>query len=221
MGLIAFHSTFPFDRRALALGMVLGAVATVLFWLGSLVTVAADVISFNNTLFHVTLAGTFPPTPSCILNRDVHLLSGAVDGDKGGVVNVHVVNGTLPDYNLFFGPTIKDRGFLVHNVTAKLPCNSSALTVVKGYAGCEDPSRGPHSDCVSIIFEDNPSPDVPPHYHWLLSIGVNPPLMPVKCNELQSESSCDANSKCSWCTTLNDKLCFTTGHTPAKGWTCS
>jgi len=94
-------------------------VATVLL-LGSLGTVAADVISFNNTLFHVTLAGTFPPTPSCILNRDVHLLSGAVDGDKGGVVNVHVVNGTLPDYNLFFGPTIKDRGFLVHNVTAKL-----------------------------------------------------------------------------------------------------
>ena len=34
----------PFDRRALALGMVLGAVATVLFWLGSLGTVAADVI---------------------------------------------------------------------------------------------------------------------------------------------------------------------------------
>ena len=95
-------------------------------WLGGLATAAADVVSFNDTLFHVTLAGTFPPTPSCILNRDVHLLSGTVDGQTGGTVRVRVINGTLPDYDLVFGPSIKDRGFLVHNVTAKLPCNSAA-----------------------------------------------------------------------------------------------
>ena len=190
--------------------------------LGGLATAAADVVSFNDTLFHVTLAGTFPPTPSCILNRDVHLLSGTVDGQTGGSVRVRVINGTLPDYDLVFGPSIKDRGFLVHNVTAKLPCNSSAMTVVKGYAGCEDPSRGPGGACLSIVFEDNPSPDVPPHYHWLLTLGVNPPLPPVVCSELQSESSCDAASKCSWCTSANGEheLCFTSGHTPATGWTC-
>ena len=187
----------------------------------------ADVLTFNDTLFHVTLAGAFSPTPSCIRNRDVHLLSGTVDSQTGGTVHVHVVNSTLlPDYDLVFGPSIKDRGFIVHNVTAKLPCNASSTMVVsKGYAGCEDPSRGGANICTSIVFEDNPSPDVPPHYHWLLSIGVNPPLPPpppVVCSELQSENNCDAASKCSWCTSANDEheLCFTAGHTPAAGWTC-
>ena len=187
---------------------------------------AADVLTFNDTLFHVTLAGSFPPTPSCIRNRDVHLLSGTVDSQTGGIVHVHVVNSTLLDYDLVFGPTIKDRGFIVHNVTAKLPCNASSTMVVsKGYAGCEDPSRGGANICTSIAFEDNPSPDVPPHYHWLLSIGVNPPLPPpppVVCSELQSENNCDAASKCSWCASANGEheLCFTAGHTPATGWTC-
>ena len=194
------------------------------FSLGVLATAAAaDAISFNETLFHVTLSGTFPPTPSCIVDRDLHLLSGTVDGTAGGTVRVHVVNGTLPDYDLVFGPAIKDRGFLVHNVTAKLPCNSSAMTVVKGYAGCQDPSRGPTSTCVSIIFEDIPSPDVGPHPHWLLTLGVNPPRPPVVCSELQSKGSCDAASRCQWCTSANGghELCFATGHTPATGWMCS
>ena len=33
-------------------------------------------VTFNSTLFHVALGGTEPPRPSCILDRDVHLLSG-------------------------------------------------------------------------------------------------------------------------------------------------
>jgi hypothetical protein len=184
---------------------------------------AADSISFDNMLYHVTLSGTYPPRPSCIVNRDVHLLKGTVDSKAGGIVRVHVTNGTIPDYDLVFGPAIPDRGFLVHNVTANLPCNSTALTAVKGYAGCQDPSRGPVSSCGSILFEDNPSPDVPPHYHWLLTLGINPPLPPAVCNEFENKSSCDAASKCRWCTSKDGghKLCFEAGHTPGTGWTCS
>ena len=198
-------------------------------------------VSFNQTLFHVTLAGTSSPTPSCIHNRDVHLLTGTVNGKNGGTVNVHVVNGTMNDYQLIFGPTIEDRGFLIHNVTAHLPCNSSSMTIVKGYANCEDPSSGPKSDCVSVLFEDHPSPDVPPHYHWILSLGINPPLPPVKCNELYKKKKCDSISKCRWCTSSSkttfgssnssrssgsknvvvDALCFTQGHLPpTTGWNC-
>ena len=136
----------------------------------------ADVI-FNSTLFHITLQGTYPPRPSCILDRDVHLLSGTVTAVKGGTVRVTVVNKTMPDYDLVFGPSIHDRGFIVHNVTAKLPCNATAA--VPGYAGCEDPATGGRDVCNSIVFQDDPSPDVPPHHHWLLSIGINPPLTPA------------------------------------------
>jgi hypothetical protein len=190
----------------------------------ALVTAAtANVVSFNDSLFHVSLRGTFPPIPSCILDRDLHMLTGTVDGKTGGSVRVHVVNGTIPDYELVFGPAIADRGFLVHNVTAKLPCNSSGVI---GYAGCQDPSRGPSSACESIIFEDIPSPDVPPHPHWILTPGINPPPLPVRCNELNSQSTCNAAraspSNCRWCTSTSGvhHLCFTAGHTPTSGWTC-
>ena len=63
----------------------------------------AGVVTFNETLFHVTLAGTFPPRPSCVLDRDVHLLTGQVDPTLGGTVRVHVANGTVPDYDRDFG----------------------------------------------------------------------------------------------------------------------
>ena len=134
-----------------------------------------DVI-FNSTLFHITLQGTFPPTPSCILNRDLHLLSGTVRPDTGGTVRVTVMNKTMPDYDLVFGPSVQDRGFIVHNVTAKLPCAMTTnMTVVPGYASCENPATGGRNVCNAILFQDDPSPDVPPHYHWLLSVGINPP----------------------------------------------
>lgn len=182
----------------------------------------ADVI-LNSTLFHITLAGTFPPRPSCIIDRDVHLLSGTVTAATGGTVRVTVVNKTMPDYDLVFGPSISDRGFIVHNVTAMLPCNATAMTVVPGYAGCEDPATGGRDVCNSITFEDDPSPDVPPHNHWLLSIGVNPPLPPVQCGDLHDQGSCESNS-CSWCTSSDGlhALCFTEGHAPnsTAGWTC-
>ena len=118
-------------------------------------------VTFNSTLFHVALAGTEPPRPSCILDRDVHLLSGMVTASCGGTVTVNVVNKTMPDYKLIFGPAIHDRGFIVHNVTAHLPCNTTAMTVVPGYAGCEDPSTGGKDVCNAIMFSEDPSPDVP------------------------------------------------------------
>jgi len=193
-------------------------------WAVLVVACRAGVVTFNETLFHVTLAGTFPPRPSCVLDRDVHLLTGQVDPTLGGTVRVHVANGTVPDYNLVFGPAIADRGFLVHNVTAELPCSPppAALTVVRGYAGCEDPSRGPAGACLSIAFQDDPSPDVPPHYHWLLSIGVNPPLPPVVCSSLYSQAGCDAHESCLWCTSVDGghALCFAAGRAPAAGWAC-
>ena len=74
---------------------------------------------------------------------------------------MNVVNKTMPDYKLIFGPAIHDRGFIVHNVTAHLPCNTTAMTVVPGYAGCEDPSTGGKDVCNAISFADDPSPDVP------------------------------------------------------------
>ena len=143
-----------------------------------------DVI-FNSTLFHISLAGTFPPRPICIVDRDVHLLNGTVTPVAGGTVRVTVVNKTMPDYDLVFGPSVLDRGFIVHNVTAKLPCTGTGtaaaiiMAVVPGYASCENPATGGRSVCNAIIFEDNPSPDHTPHNHWLLSVGVNPPLPPL------------------------------------------
>ena len=97
---------------------------------------------------------------------------------------------------LAFGSAIHDRGFIVHNVTAKLPCNTSTATGVPGYAGCEDPSRGGKDVCNSIVFQDVPSPDVPPHYHWLLSVGVNPPLPPIECSALHDAVGCEAKGNC-------------------------
>lgn len=179
---------------------------------------------FNSSLFHVTLSGTYPPRPPCILDRDVHLLSGNVTQASGGIVNVTVVNGTLPDYELVFGPAIHDRGFIVHNVTARLPCNGTAVAVAPGYAGCQDPSTGGKDFCNAIMFADDPSPDVPPHNHWLLSVGVNPPLPPVPCNAVYDESACDAKDACRWCSSEDGRhaLCFTKGHTPGGSqWVCS
>ena len=125
----------------------------------------------------------------------------------GGTVRVTVVNKTMPDYDLVFGPAIHDRGFIVHNVTAALPCGTTTATSnddasvdadadatasrsmavrvaaadgVPGYAGCEDPATGGRDVCNAIVFQDDPSPDVPPHHHWLLSIGINPPLPPAQ-----------------------------------------
>ena len=180
-------------------------------------------VTFNSTLFHVALGGTEPPRPSCILDRDVHLLSGTVTATSGGTVTVTVVNKTMPDYKLIFGPAIHDRGFIVHNVTAHLPCNTTAMTVVPGYAGCEDPSTGGKDVCNAISFADDPSPDVPPHDHWILSIGMNPPLPNVPCSETFDESACDVKDECRWCSSKDHALCFDEGHTPsgAAGWSCS
>ena len=71
----------------------------------------------------------------------------------------------------------------------------AAVAVAPGYAGCQDPSTGGKDFCNAIIFADDPSPDVPPHNHWLLSVGVNPPLPPVPCNAVYDESACDATDR--------------------------
>jgi hypothetical protein len=159
-------------------------------------------------MYHVSEAAP----AACTVHRDIHQISGTVD-DTGGVLTVHVVNGSIPDYSIHVGAA----GSSERTLNATLMCDKTPL-VCRGFASCNTTACedflltfGPIGQSLAVDLDRGPNPPPPP-----------PP--PASCYNSFSSAACKAVGGCEWCVT-KDKLhalCFDASKPPpAAGWTCT
>lgn len=189
-------------------------------WLAGLCGLTSSIV-YDAAPFHVE----FVRAPSlCTVKRDVHLLTGTI-ASEGGDVAVHMLNGTLPDYTLHFGPASKDPLHMT-TLAADIECNGTSVAL-NGTANCNPSKCYTLSLFVKDKYDRHSSPNLE------LFTGPNPPPPPPsnpRCALSLNQSACEAakpspaGDACSWCVSDDGlhKLCFVDGHTPPQpGWTCA
>ena len=176
-------------------------------------------IHLNKQPYHAALV----LTEICIEMRDVHRLSGTITDDKGGVLSVHVVNGTIADYKMSVAPLGHMPHGTFHNISVSYLCKGKTVSVT-GRAtfppmATEIVFNAPSSAEVGVIFLKGPNPPPPP-----------PPPPSCATTGRVNQSACDAvkpasgtGPACSWCESKDGahKLCFVHDHKPdAADWNC-
>ena len=165
---------------------------------------------FSNTVYHVQ----FAVSSVCTKTRDVHKVSmrSASVRHSGGTVLVHVLNGSIPDYDMEWRPAVKH--LLSNNypnevefdVNATLKCNGSSVTL-DGTWRAGDGIMLASTTALGLV----------------LGPGPNPPLSASICAERSTKAACDVypSGSCTWCVSQAHSLCFSDSNIPASfGWAC-
>jgi len=167
-------------------------------------------IILKDAMYHVSEAAS----AACTVHGDIHMISGTAD-DTGGLLTVHVVNGSIPDYTIHMQPVAQAQ-YGERKLNATLECGGAPL-VCQGFASCNTTACddflltfGPGSRSLAVDLDRGPNPPPPP-----------PP--PPTCGTSFSPSACKAVAGCEWCVS-KDKLhalCFDkSSPPPAAGWSC-
>ena len=178
-------------------------------------------ITFSKESYH---AIRVMKSDDCISPRDVHRLTGTVNDVTGGVLTVHIENGTLGDYTMHVGGLRYNHSKYDHSLTATVVCKGRTINLSGMFLIA-------HGFSAEFYFTEGELSHDPPVAFFLH--GPNPPPPPPACatTGAASQSACDAvkpsnggvGPACAWCESKDGvhKLCFMADHKPAPtGWDC-
>ena len=159
---------------------------------------AAKTIRLDHSPYHVMWQGDHV---HCFTRRDIHLLTGEICDERGGKLAVHVLNGTMPDYEAQVGPnsTLGPERSLNATIDCKgtpHKIKGNALVLEGQLKNMEYKAMVP-SVIAALAMGPNPPPPPPPP----------PPVPDCATHGGANQSACDAvppvaggsPPACSWC----------------------